>query len=57
MPARHRYDGQSDADGGVTVRETTTVTAPRIVLGYMAKHAELAHARTFSLLAGELAGG
>ena len=57
MPARHRYDGQSDADGGVTVRETTTVTAPCIVLGYMAKHAELAHARTFSLLAGELAGG
>lgn len=41
---------ESDADGGVTVRETTTVTAPRIVLGYMAKHAELAHARTFSLL-------
>ncbi|WP_454130706.1 hypothetical protein [Microbacterium lacticum] len=39
------------------VRETTTVTAPRIVLGYMAKHAEIAHARTFSLLAGQLAVG
>lgn len=43
------------ADGGNTiVRESTTVTAPLPLLGYMAKHAELAHARTFSLLAHKL---
>jgi hypothetical protein len=38
-------------DGGTVLHETTTVTAPRQLLGYMASHA-----RTYSLLPAELAG-
>lgn len=41
--------------GGTVVDETTVVTAPPVVLGYMARHAELAHARTFALLPAQLA--
>jgi len=41
---------------GAVVTESTTVTAPALLVGYMAKHARLAHERTYSLLAGELAG-
>lgn len=35
-------------DGGTQVTEVTTVIAPRIVLGYMASQAQVAHARTFA---------
>ncbi|MFD4960304.1 hypothetical protein [Microbacterium sp. NPDC058389] len=42
------------ADGTV-VEETTTVTAPGPVIGYMTKHARSAHARTFGRLPAELA--
>jgi hypothetical protein len=40
---------------GCRVAETTEVTAPWPVLGYMAHQAEVAHARTFSLLPDVLA--
>lgn len=43
-------------DGGAVLHETTTVSAPRLLLGYMASQAHEAHARTYSLLPGELAG-
>lgn len=36
------------------VTESTVVTAPALLVGYMAKHARLAHERTYTLLAGEL---
>ena len=39
---------------GTVVEETTIVSAPWPLLGYMAKHARLAHARTFALLPAEL---
>jgi hypothetical protein len=39
---------------GTQVHETTTVTAPWPVVGYMTKHARIAHARTFSQLPAEL---
>lgn len=45
------------ADGTTVVTETTTVTAPRRLVGYMARNARLAHARTFSVLDTHLAGG
>ena len=38
-----------------TVHETTVVTAPLLLVGYMTRQARLAHARTFSLLPSELA--
>jgi hypothetical protein len=41
-------------DGTTIVQEITTVTAPSPLVRYMAKHAEIAHARTFSLLDHEL---
>ncbi len=45
----------ADAEGSRTrVREVTTVSAPAIVVGYMTRHARLAHARTFARLGGEL---
>jgi len=44
-------------DGGTLLHETTTVAAPRFLLGYMASQAQLAHARTYSLLPRELAAG
>lgn len=44
------------ATGGARIVETTTVTAPWPLLGYVARNAERAHARTFSLLPGELSG-
>lgn len=37
--------------------EVTTVTAPRLLLGYMTSQARLAHARTYSLLPRELTNG
>lgn len=37
-----------------TLHETTVVTAPPPLVGYMARQARLAHARTFSLLPTEL---
>jgi environmental stress-induced protein Ves len=45
----------TQVDGGTDLRETTTVTAPRPVLGYMTSQARVAHARTYSLLPTELA--
>jgi hypothetical protein len=38
-----------------TLHETTVVTAPLPLVGYMTRQARLAHARTFSLLPSELA--
>jgi hypothetical protein len=38
-----------------TLHEVTVVTAPLPLVGYMARQARLAHARTFSLLPAELA--
>ncbi|CAN5398280.1 hypothetical protein BH11ACT5_BH11ACT5_20870 [soil metagenome] len=47
---------RAEPDGtGAVVTESTVVTAPALLVGYMAKHARLAHERTYSLLAGELA--
>jgi hypothetical protein len=43
-------------DRGTVVTETTVVTAPLPVLGYMTRHARIAHTRTFSLLPAELDG-
>lgn len=40
---------------GTVVIETTEVSAPLPLLGYMTRHARLAHERTFSLLGRELA--
>jgi hypothetical protein len=37
-----------------TLHETTVVRAPLPLVGYMTRQARLAHARTFSLLPGEL---
>jgi len=42
--------------GGALVREETRVTAPRLLVGYMTRHARLAHERTFAGLSAELAG-
>ena len=39
---------------GTEVHETTTVTAPWPLVGYMTKHARIAHARTFAHLPAEL---
>jgi hypothetical protein len=39
------------------VTESTTVTAPRLLVGYMARNARVAHARTFALLDDHLAAG
>lgn len=44
----------SRTERGTVVEEETTVTAPWPLVGYMTKHASLAHARTFSLLPTEL---
>lgn len=47
---------RAEPDGaGAFVTESTVVTAPALLVGYMAKHARLAHERTYSLLADELA--
>ena len=46
---------RAEHDGaGAIVTESTVVTAPALLVGYMAKHARLAHERTYSLLAEEL---
>lgn len=45
----------TEVDGGTRVRETTTVTAPALLVGYMTRGARTAHTRTFALLAAELA--
>jgi hypothetical protein len=46
----------SAAQQETTLHETTVVTAPLPLVGYMTRQARLAHARTFSLLPTELAG-
>ena len=43
------------ADESAVLHETTVVTAPWLLVGYMARQARIAHARTFSLLPRELA--
>lgn len=43
------------ADGVTEVSETATVTAPLVVVDYMARNARLAHARTFAMLDSHLA--
>jgi hypothetical protein len=45
----------SATDAGTRVSETVTVTAPRLLVSYMHRHALLAHRRTYSLLPRELA--
>ncbi|WP_205791757.1 hypothetical protein [Microbacterium sulfonylureivorans] len=42
-------------DGGALVTETVTVTAPRLLAGYMERQARIAHERMFRLLPGEFA--
>jgi hypothetical protein len=42
----------SRTDGGTRLVEMLEVAAPRPLIGYMSRHAELAHARTFRSLAG-----
>jgi hypothetical protein len=50
-----RTTATADAVAGhAIVHELTTVSAPRLVLGYMAEQARVAHARTFALLPAEL---
>ena len=46
---------QPEPASASTVHEVTVVTAPWLVIGYMTRQAQLAHARTFSLLPRELA--
>ncbi len=41
---------------GSTVHEVTTVSAPGLLIGYVARHAEAAHARVFRLLPEQFAG-
>ncbi len=41
-------------DAGTRIVETVTVTAPRLLLGYMTRHTVIAHSRMFELLPGEL---
>jgi hypothetical protein len=41
-------------DGKTVLRESTVVTAPRLLVGYMTTQARVAHARTYSLLPTEL---
>lgn len=45
------------SDGTTVVTESTAVTAPRLLVGYMARNARTAHARTFALLDDHLAAG
>ncbi|WP_345800020.1 hypothetical protein AAIB33_11090 [Microbacterium sp. AZCO] len=47
--------GEDAENGGAVLHETTVVTAPGILVGYMAESARVAHTRTFSLLPDELA--
>ena len=50
-------DGATTAPGeagGTVLVEATTVSAPLPVIAYMYGQAQLAHARTFSLLPGEM---
>lgn len=44
-----------EMDGHTVVSETTTVTAPWLLVGYMSSQARIAHTRTYSLLPDELA--
>ena len=47
---------EATADGtGSVLRESTVVSAPWLLLGYMTREARRAHARTYSLLPSELA--
>jgi len=45
----------SGSAASATLHETTVVSAPLPLVGYMTRQARLAHARTFSLLPSELA--
>ncbi|MGN6325373.1 hypothetical protein [Pseudolysinimonas sp.] len=45
------------APGGAVLRESTVVTAPLPLVGYMTNGARTAHARTYALLPEELAAG
>ena len=42
-------------DASARVTETVLVTAPWLLVGYMARHARLAHEKTYGLLPAELA--
>lgn len=44
------------AEDGARLEESTVVTAPPLVVGYMARQAEVAHAQALARLPGELAG-
>jgi hypothetical protein len=44
-----------EVDGQTQLSETTTVTAPWLLVGYMSSQARIAHTRTYSLLPAELA--
>lgn len=60
LPPGVRLDSDTTATvvpAGTRLVETTDVVAPGPLLGYVARNAERAHARTFALLPGELASG
>ena len=60
LPPGVRLDSDTVAAGttqGTRLVETTTVTAPWPLLGYVARRAERAHTRTFALLPAALASG
>lgn len=46
----------TETAGGARLVETTTVTAPWLLLGYVAGTAQRAHARTFAMLPSEFSG-
>jgi hypothetical protein len=48
--------GAAGGESGAELREVCVVTAPWLLVGYMTRHARIAHERTYGLIAGELAG-
>lgn len=51
--------GTADEPGamaGADLREVCVVSAPWALVGYMTRHARIAHERTYAVIAGELAG-
>ncbi len=51
-----RGTGGSREPAGAELREVCVVSAPWPLVGYMTRHARIAHERTYALIAGELAG-
>ncbi|MCV2393696.1 hypothetical protein OEB99_05185 [Actinotalea sp. M2MS4P-6] len=49
-------DGGASAPSGVELREVCVVSAPWPLVGYMTRHARIAHERTYARIAGVLSG-